>query len=71
MKSIVLLVAMITMCVIHIEGHPNGAPASACSNFLPLHFANQATGPVPYVVIVSSIGDSYTGGQSYPSESLE
>jgi len=70
MKSITLLVVVITMCVIHIEGRPNGAPASTCSDFLPRHLANQATGPVPYVVNVTSIGDSYTGGQSYPSESL-
>ena len=56
------------MCVIHTETLPNGAPVSACSNFMPHHLPNQAaTGPVPYIVDVSSIGDSYTSGKTYPS----
>ncbi|XP_065887613.1 uncharacterized protein [Dysidea avara] len=66
MKSIVLLMTVITVCVIHTEARPRGAPSSTCSDFLPRHLANQATGPVPYVVNVSSIGASYSGGQTYP-----
>ena len=69
MKSIVLLMTVITVCVIHTEARPRGAPSSTCSDFLPRHLANQATGPVPYVVNVSSIGASYSGGQTYPSKS--
>jgi len=71
MKSIILLVGMINISVICIEALPNGAPASACSDFIPQHLPNQvATGPVPYVVNVSNIGDSYTSGQTYPSECI-
>ena len=69
MKSIVLLVAVITVCVIFTEARPNGAPRSACNDFVPQHLPNQATGPVPYDVNVTSIGDSYIGGQTYPSKS--
>jgi len=69
MRSIVLVVAVITVCVIYTEARPNGAPGSSCSDFLPQHLPNQATGPVPYIVNVSSIGASYSGGQTYPSKS--
>ena len=53
MKSIVLLVAVITVCVIFTEARPNGAPSSSCSDFVPRHLPNQATGPVPYDVNVT------------------
>ena len=69
MKNIIFLVGIITMCVIHTEAFANGAPAIACSDFIPQHLPNQAaTGPIPYIVDVSSIGDSYTSGQTYPSK---
>jgi len=69
MEKIGLLITAITLYTTYTEARPNGAPRSACMNFIPQHLPNQATGRVPYVVNISSIGAFYSGGEKYPSKS--
>jgi len=65
--SILLLLAVTVTAVM---GYSSGAPESACDNLIPGHSPSQDTGPVPFIVNISSLNDGYVGGQSYTSEYL-
>lgn len=60
---------LLLMTVINaVVGHGAGAPISACFSITPSHGDSTATGPVPFIVDISSLDDGYTGGEIYTSK---
>ena len=59
-----ILVAAVTA----VMGNRLGAPQAACDTITPGHGTNNAVGPVPYIVNISSLDDGYTPGETYTSE---
>ena len=59
-----LLMALINAVV----GYGTGAPSAACFTITPSHGDSTATGPVPFIVNISSLDDGYTGGETYISK---
>ena len=49
-------------------GLSSGAPDSACSGFTPGHGPSSASGPVPFLVNISSLDGGYSPEQSYTSK---
>ena len=57
------------MAVINaVVGYQHGAPTTACFTVTPDHGNSNATGPVPFIVDISSLDDGYTGGETYTSK---
>ena len=64
--TIVLLLGVSVSAVVGLSG---GAPTQACTTITPNHSGGStATGPVPYIVNISSLDNGYVPGQSYTSE---
>ena len=60
---------LLLMTVINaVVGYGAGAPPSACFTITPDHGDSNATGPVPFIVDISSLDDGYTGGETYTSK---
>ena len=59
---------ILALTVTAVVGLSTGAPEFACSTITPGHGRNSATGPVPYIVNISSFGGVYIPGQTYTSE---
>ena len=51
-----------------VVGYSTGAPPESCSTIAPEHGFNRATGPVPFIVNISSLDDGYTPGETYISK---
>ena len=51
-----------------VVGYPTGAPTAACTTITPGHGNSTATGPVPYIVNISSLDNGYMPEQNYTSE---
>ena len=62
--QVVLLLVVTTTSVM---GRSSGAPSAACATITPGHGTSTATGPVPFIVNISSLDGGYVPGQSYTS----
>ena len=51
-----------------VLGLSSGAPVSACMTITPDHGPSLATGPVPFLVNISSLDGGYIPGQTYTSK---
>ena len=54
-----------------VLGLPNGAPETACATLVPVGHtnpANQATGDVPFNVVISDTQGCYVPGDTYESK---
>ena len=56
------------LSVTKVVGLSSGAPDSACSGFTPGHGPSSASGPVPFLVNISSLDGGYSPEQSYTSK---
>ena len=58
------------LSVTKVGGLPTGAPDIACSEFSPSlgHGPSSASGPVPFLVNISSLDGGYSPEQSYTSK---
>jgi len=63
-----LIGMIIALIITESEAFRTGAPSFACGSLMPLHAPSQATGPIPYEVVVSEIA-AYVPDQSYESKS--
>lgn len=74
MKKIAATAVVLILTSFQIEAFPNGAPESACGTLVPRHSPNQASGPIPYRVVISSLeimgssGFGYEAGKTYQSK---
>ena len=60
---------LLLMTVINaVVGYRDGAPSAVCFTITPSHGDSNATGPVPFIVNISSLDDGYTGKETYTSK---
>ena len=62
------IVLLLGVSVTAVVGRSTGAPTAACTTITPGHGDSTATGPVPYIVNISSLANGYVPEQSYTSE---
>ena len=59
---------VLAVAVTAVVGRSSGAPQAACSTITPGHGFMAQTGPVPFIVNISSLDSGYIPEQTYTSE---